>query len=417
MTNQVQRLVAGLDLGSSHITGVIGEVVGDARAPGVKILGVGIERSTGVRRGVVRDIEETTRAIAKAMKDAQLMAGVEVGTVYCGVAGEHVAGRSSHGVVSVTGAEIRTGDVARVNDVASNISFGPGHELLHAIPQDYIVDQQSGITDPIGMTGSRLEAEVYLVTVLSTALQNIRKCVEKAGYHVGEFVLEPLAASLAVLTPDERDLGCALVELGGGSTSVSVFHDGKIRHFGSLMFAGSHVTNDIVHGLQVTQQDAERIKHRFGAAYEPIVRDDEAFDLPGTPGQGVRVASRRVLAHIIHMRLQEVLELALGEASRAGYQQHLPAGVILTGGGSQLPGIVELGREVFALPVRLGAPAQGLSGLVDSVESPRMAVPAGLVLYGAKQVALGAGFGSGRSWSPAVEKVFGPVKRWLQDFF
>jgi cell division protein FtsA len=417
VTNQVQRLVAGLDLGSSHITGVIGEVVGDARAPGVKILGVGIERSTGVRRGVVRDIEETTRAIAKAMKDAQLMAGVEVGTVYCGVAGEHVAGRSSHGVVSVTGAEIRTGDVARVNDVASNISFGPGHELLHAIPQDYIVDQQSGITDPIGMTGSRLEAEVYLVTVLSTALQNIRKCVEKAGYHVGEFVLEPLAASLAVLTPDERDLGCALVELGGGSTSVSVFHDGKIRHFGSLMFAGSHVTNDIVHGLQVTQQDAERIKHRFGAAYEPIVRDDEAFDLPGTPGQGVRVASRRVLAHIIHMRLQEVLELALGEASRAGYQQHLPAGVILTGGGSQLPGIVELGREVFALPVRLGAPAQGLSGLVDSVESPRMAVPAGLVLYGAKQVALGAGFGSGRSRSPAVEKVFGPVKRWLQDFF
>ena len=417
MTNQVQRLVAGLDLGSSHITGVIGEVVGDARAPGVKILGVGIERSTGVRRGVVRDIEETTRAIAKAMKDAQLMAGVEVGTVYCGVAGEHVAGRSSHGVVSVTGAEIRTGDVARVNDVASNISFGPGHELLHAIPQDYIVDQQSGITDPIGMTGSRLEAEVYLVTVLSTALQNIRKCVEKAGYHVGEFVLEPLAASLAVLTPDERDLGCALVELGGGSTSVSVFHDGKIRHFGSLMFAGSHVTNDIVHGLQVTQQDAERIKHRFGAAYEPIVRDDEAFDLPGTPGQGVRVASRRVLAHIIHMRLQEVLELALGEASRAGYQQHLPAGVILTGGGSQLPGIVELGREVFAVPVRLGAPAQGLSGLVDSVESPRMAVPAGLVLYGAKQVALGAGFGSGRSRSPAVEKVFGPVKRWLQDFF
>jgi cell division protein FtsA len=414
---QVQRLVAGLDLGSSKVTGIIGEVTGDSRAPGVKILGVGIERSTGVRRGVVRDIEETTRAIAKAMKDAQLMAGVEVGTVYCGIAGEHVAGRSSHGVVSVTGSEIRTGDVARVNDVASNISFGPGHELLHAIPQDYIVDQQAGITDPIGMTGSRLEAEVYLVTVLSTALQNVRRCVEKAGYHVGEFVLEPLAGSLAVLTPDERDLGCALVELGGGSTTASVFHDGKIRHFASLMFAGGHVTNDIVHGLQVTQQDAERIKHRFGAAYEPIVGDDEAFELPGTPGQGVRAASRRVLAHIIHMRLQEVLELALGEISRAGYQQDLPAGVVLTGGGSQLPGIVELAREVFALPVRLGAPGQGLSGLVDSVESPRMAVPAGLVLYGAKQVALGAAFGSGRSRSPAVEKVFGPVKRWLQDFF
>ncbi|HET9512433.1 MAG TPA: cell division protein FtsA [Gemmatimonadales bacterium] len=414
---QVQRLVAGLDLGSSKITGVIGEVTGDARAPGVKILGVGSERSAGVRRGVVRDIEETTRSIDKAMKDAQLMAGVEVGTVYCGIAGEHVSGRSSHGVVSVTGSEIRTGDVARVNDVAANVSFGLGHELLHAIPQDYIVDQQAGITDPIGMTGSRLEAEVYLVTALGTALQNVRKCVERAGYHVGEFVLEPLAASLAVLRPDERDLGCALVELGGGSTTVSVFHEGKIRHFASLMFAGQHVTNDIVHGLQVTQQEAEKVKHRHGAAYEPLMSDEDRFELPGTPGQGVRLASRRVLAHIIHMRLQEVLELAMGEISKAGYHQHLPAGVVLTGGGSQLPGIVELAREVFALPVRLGAPGEGLSGLVDSVEAPRMAVPAGLVLYGARQITLGSGFGSGRGRSPAVEKVLGPVKRWLQDFF
>ena len=414
---QVQRLVAGLDLGTSKVTGLIGEVTGDARAPGVKILGVGIEKSAGVRRGVVRDIEETTRAIGKAMKDAQLMAGVEVGTVYCGIAGEHVSGRSSHGVVSVTGSEIRTGDVARVNDVAANVSFGLGHELLHAIPQDYIVDQQAGITDPIGMTGSRLEAEVYLVTALGTALQNLRKCVERAGYHVGEFVLESLAASLAVLRPDERDLGCALVELGGGSTTVSVFHEGKIRHFSSLMFAGQHVTNDIVHGLQVTQQEAEKIKHRYGAAYEPLMSDEDRFELPSTPGQGVRLASRRVLAHIIHMRLAEVLELAMGEISKAGYSQHLPAGVILTGGGSQLPGIVELAREVFAQPVRLGAPGEALSGLVDSVESPRMAVPAGLVLYGARQITLGSGFGSGKSRSPAVEKVLGPVKRWLQDFF
>lgn len=414
---QVQRLVAGLDLGSSKVTGVIGEVTGDARTFGVKILGASQERTTGVRRGVVRDIEETTRAIGKAMKDAQLMAGVEVGTVYCGVAGEHVSGRSSHGVVSVTGSEIRTGDVARVNDVAANVSFGLGHELLHAIPQDYIVDGQTGITDPIGMTGSRLEAEVYLVTALGTALQNVRKCVEKAGFSVGEFVLEPLSASLAVLTHDERDLGCALVELGGGSTTVSLFHEGKIRHFASLMFAGQHVTNDIVHGLQVTQQEAERIKHRFGAAYEPLASDDDTFELPGTPGQGVRMASRRVLAHIIHMRLQEVLELAMAEISRAGYQQHLPAGVILTGGGSQFPGVIELAREVFALPVRLGAPGAGLTGLVDSVESPRMAVPAGLVLYGARQIAQGSSFSSRRNTNPAMEKVFAPVKRWLQDFF
>lgn len=411
-----QRLVAALDLGSTRVAGLIGEVSGDARAPRVRVLGVGTERTGGLRRGVVRDLEETNRAIAKAMRDAQMMAGVEVGSVYCGVAGEHVAGRSSHGVVSVTGTEIRTSDVARVNDVASNISFGRDHELLHAIPQDYLVDQQEGITEPIGMTGSRLEAEVYLVTVLTSAVQNLRKAVERAGFAVEEFVLEPLAASLAVLTPDERELGCAIVELGGGSTNVAIFHTGKIRHTASSTFAGGHVTNDIVHGLQVTQQEAERLKERYGAAYEPLVPDSDQFQLPGTPGQGHRTAPRRLLAHIMHMRLQEVLELALDEISRAGYRQRLPAGIILTGGGAQAPGIVELARDVFALPVRLGCPGEGLTGLVDSVESPRMAVPAGLLLYGARQMLASGGFASGRR-APAVEKVLGPVKRWLQDFF
>ncbi len=411
------RLVAGLDLGSTKVVAIIGEVTGDTRQGGVKVLGVGTERSTGIRRGAVRDVEETTRAITKALKDAQLMAGLEVGTVYCGVAGEHVAERSSHGVVSVTGNEIRTADVARVNDVASNISFGRDHELLHAIPQDYLVDHQGGITDPIGMTGQRLEAEVYLVTVLSSSLTNLRRCVERAGYQVGEFVLEPLAASLAVLSPDERDLGCALVELGGGSTSISVFQGGRIRHTASLMFAGGHVTNDIVHGLQVTQQDAERLKERFGAAYEPLVPESDTIELPAVSGQRSRTAQRRVLAHIMHMRLQEVLELAADELQRTGYHQHLPAGVVLTGGGAQTPGIEELAREVFALPVRVGMPGQDLRGLVDSVETPRMSVATGLVLYGARQVVMGGGFGAGGRKSPAVDKVLGPVKRWLQDFF
>ncbi|MGH7658459.1 MAG: cell division protein FtsA, partial [Gemmatimonadales bacterium] len=207
MSANPQRLVAALDIGTSSVVAILGEVKGDGRLAGARILGVGSERTTGIRRGVVRDIEETTRAISRAMNDAQRMAGVEVGSVYCGVAGEHVAGRSMHGMVSVTGSEIRTGDVARVNDMASNVSFGRDHELLHAIPQDYLIDQQAGISEPIGMTGSRLEAEVYLVTVLSSVLLNLRKCVERAGFHVGEFVLEPLAASLAVLTPDELELG------------------------------------------------------------------------------------------------------------------------------------------------------------------------------------------------------------------
>ena len=416
MSVQPGQLVAALDLGSSKVTAVVAEVSGDARSPVAKILGVAVERSTGIRRGVVRDIEESTRAIAKAMKDAQRMAGVEVGTVYCGIAGEHVAGRSSHGMVSVTGDEIRTSDVARVNDMASNVSFGRDHELLHAIPQDYLIDQQAGINEPIGMTGSRLEAEVYLVTVLSSAMQNLRRCVERAGYHVGEFVLEPLAASLAVLTPDERELGCVIVELGGGSTNVAIFHNGKIRHTASLLMAGGHVTSDIVHGLQVTQHDAERLKERFGAAYEPLVPEGDIFDLPSTPAQGARNAHRRVLAHIMHMRLQEILEFALDEVTRAGFQQRLPAGVVLTGGGAETPGIVELARDAFAMPARTGVPGAQLRGLADSVESPAMAVPVGLVLYGARQVAA-SGFGTGGRRSLGVDKYLGPVKRWLQDFF
>lgn len=417
MSVQPTRLVAAVDLGSTKVAAVIAEVQGDQRTGSTRILGVGVERCHGVRRGVVRGIDETTRAIAKAMKDAERMAGVEVGSVYCGIAGEHVAGQTSTGVVSVTGGEIRTGDVARVNDVAASVPLGRDHELLHAIPQDYRVDAQDGINEPIGMTGLRLDAQVYLVTVLSSVLQNLRKCVEGAGYHVAEFVLEPLAASLAVLTPDERELGCALVELGGGSTNVAIFQGGKIRDTRSLLISGGHVTNDIVHGLQVTQQDAERLKERHGAAWELLVPESDLIELPGTPGQGARSAHRQVLAHIMRMRLQETFEFALDEVTRAGYHQRLPAGIVLTGGGAQVPGIVELAREVFAMPVRVGKPGQGLSGLTDSVESPRFAVLAGLGLYGAKQLRQGAAFGAGKRSSQAVEKFVRPVRQWFQDFF
>jgi len=416
MTIPAHRLIAAVDLGTTRTVAVVAEATGDPRHPTARILGIGVERTSGVRRGVVRDLEETTRGVTRALEAAQKMAGLEVGTVYCGIAGEHVAGRNSHGMVSVTGDEIRTTDVARVNDMAGNISFGKDHELLHAIPQDYIVDQQAGISEVLGMTGSRLEAEVYLVTVLSSVLHNLRRAVERAGFQVGEFVLEPLAASMAVLTPDERELGCAIVELGGGSTNVAIFQDGRIRHTASLLCAGGHVSNDIVHGLQVTQLDAERLKERFGASYEPLVPESDVFELPSTPGQGTRTATRRLLAHIMHLRMQEVLEYALDEITRAGYAHRLPAGVILTGGGALTPGIVELAREVFALPCRVGTPGQGLNGLVDSMASPRMAVASGLVLYGAKQSLQGSGQGSGRRTQP-LEKVLAPVKRWLQDFF
>ncbi len=428
-----RRIVAGLDLGSTKTCAVIAEVVGDLpRRPVAKVLGVGLAKNGGVRRGIVRDIDETTRSVAAALRDAERMAGVKVTAVTCGVAGEHVAARPSTGVVAVSAEEITPTDVARVNEVARAISLGKDTELLHDIPQEYVVDQQRGISDPVGMTGTRLEVEMYLVTVQASAAQNLRKSVERAGYRVADLVLEPLAASYAVLTDDEKELGVALVEVGGGSTGVAVFHEGKIRHLGSLRFAGAHLTTDVVQVLGVTQADAERLKERHGVAYKPLVDPAEMITLPSTPGQGARQAAREMLSDIIHQRLEEIFHLVDREFEKAGYGGgRLPAGVVLTGGTAHLPGLVELAREVFGLPVRAGTPEHDISGLVDSVQAPRYAVPAGLVLYAARRMAQGTAAGGGSAGAGAggggggggalagagMARLFGPLKRWLQDFF
>lgn len=407
-----ERLVAGLDLGSTKTCAVLAEAVGDQRLPGVKVLGVGVSRATGIRRGMVRDIEETMRGIGQAVKDAERMAGVPVPPLCCGISGEHVKTRNEGGLASVSGEEITRADVQRVDDVAKAVSLGPDRELLHFIPQEYRVDGQGGISDPVGMTGLRLEVDMYLVSVQSTAVQNLRRAVERAGQRMAGLVLEPLASSIAVLTEEERELGCALVELGGGSTNLAVFKDGKIRHYASLRFAGAHVTNDIVQGLGVTQADAERLKERFGVAYSPLVSPDETFELPGTPGQGPRRAKRELLAHIIHQRIDEILGMVQQDLEHVGYAGRLPAGAVLTGGGAHLAGITELTREVLAMPVRLGVPERSVSGLVDSVGAPRYAVPVGLALWAARQRLAGVGEGA-----VVVDKWLGPVKRWLQDFF
>jgi cell division protein FtsA len=392
-----ERLVAGLDLGTTKTCAVIAEAVGDARAPGVKVLGVGIAKTSGIRRGMVRDIEETMRGVSQAVRDAERMAGVEVPALCCGVAGEHVATRTEAGLASVSGDEIGRPDVQRVDDVAKAVSLGPDRELLHYIPQEYRVDGQGGISDPVGMTGLRLEVDMYLVSIQSTAAQNLRRAVERAGYRLAGLVLEPLASAGAVLTEEERELGCVTVELGGASTNLAIFKDGKIRHYASLPFAGAHVTSDIVQGLGVTQVDAERLKERFGVAYTPLVDPDETIELPGTPGQGPRRAKRELLAHIIHQRTDEILGLVQRDLEAVGYAGRLPAGAVLTGGGGHLAGIIELTREVLAMPVRLGIPDRGVSGLT---------------LWAARQRLAGVGEGT-----IPVERFLGPVKRWLQDFF
>ncbi|MCH7714859.1 MAG: cell division protein FtsA [Gemmatimonadetes bacterium] len=409
---KVEGIVAGLDLGSTRTCAIIGQVTGDVRVSGVKVLGVGVSRETGVRRGVVRDIEETTRSIVDAMRDAERMAGVQAPDLYCGIAGEHIQVRTSDGLASVTGEEILRADVERVNEVATAISLGPERDLLHSIPQEYKVDAQDGISDPVGMTGLRLEVQMYLVSVQTAAAQNLRKSVQRAGYRVQQLVLEPLASSLAVLTQEERELGCALIDLGGGSTGAAIFKDGKVQHVMSLPYAGSHLTSDIVQGLSVTQVDADRLKEKWGVAYTPLVDPDESISLPSTPGQGVRQAKRELLAHIIHQRLDEILGLVQDEIEKRGFAGNLPAGIVVTGGGAHLPGIVELAREAFATPARVGMPHQGISGLVDSVQAPRYAVPVGLALFAAHET-----LQSAADTASGVERLISPVKRWLQDFF
>jgi cell division protein FtsA len=409
-------VVCGLDIGTTKTCAVIAEAVGDPRSPEARILGVGRARTSGVRRGVVRDIDESTRSVVEAVTAAERMAGVKVVEAFVGIAGEHVRALTSPGVVNVTAQEIRPSDVDRVIDVARAIVLPPDSEILHTLPQEYLVDRQRGISDPVGMTGTRLEVDVFIVTMSSSVATNLRKSVERAGYHVAGFVLEPLAASFATLSDDEKELGVALVELGGGSTDLAIFHDGKFRHVGTFGYAGSHITSDIAQGLSVTQTDAERLKERYGVAYRPLADPGEMIDLPGTPGQGARQVPRDLLAHIIHERLEEILSMVAREIERQGYVGKLAAGVVLTGGTAQLAGVVELAREVFAMPVRVGQPGQGLAGsLTDAVEQPRFSTAAGLSLYGIQEQARGAGAAAARVVS--VDRVWGSVRRWLTDFF
>src|SRR5690348_5525014 len=415
-----ERLVAGLDIGSAKTTAIIAETTGEMKHPSIKLLGVGQARTTGMRRGVVSDIEETTRSIRQALQDAERMAGTQVQELYAGIAGEHVQAMTSKGIVAVSGDEISKQDVDRANEVARAQAIPPDRELLHAIPQEYTVDRNTGIRDPIGMIGTRLETEVYLVTIGASPALNLRKSIERAGYRTRELVLEPLASALSVLTEDEKELGVALVEMGAGTTDLAIFHEGKIRHLGTIGFGGNSVTSDIVHGLGVTQADAEKLKERLGCAYEPLVDPSEVIQLPSTVAQGDRQIPRELLAHIIHQRMDEIFDLVQRDIATAGYAGKLSAGIVLTGGAAAMQGAAELASDVFGTGVRVGLPAENIGGLSDSVEAPRFATAVGLAQYGAHRVALGAAGSSVRRLTATgggVGKFAERVKFWLQDFF
>lgn len=415
----LERVIAGLDIGSAKTTAIIAEAVGD-RYPGVKILGVGQARTTGLRRGVVSDIEETTRSIKKALEDAERMAGTQVQGLYAGISGEHVHAMTSKGIVAVNGDEISKADIDRANDVARAQPFPQDRELLHAIPQEYTVDKSAGIRDPIGMIGTRLETEMYLVTIGSSPAMNLRKSVERAGYKVRELVLEPLASALAVLTEEEKELGVALIEIGAGTTDIAVFIDGKIRHLATLNFGGNNVTSDIVHGLGVTQADADRLKERYGCAYEPLVDPQDVIQLPSTVAQGDRQIPRELLAHIIHQRMDEIFDIVQRNIDEAGFLNKLSGGIVVTGGAASMQGMSELASSVFGTGVRIGSPMGNIVGLSDSVEAPRFSTAVGLTLYGSGRLVVGSAPSSAKRLtisSPGVDKFTEKVKNWFQDFF
>jgi cell division protein FtsA len=407
------NLIAALDIGTTKTCAVIGEISGDLqRRPELKILGVGQARTSGMRREVVTHIEETTESVKKAVKEAELMAGATVDRVYAGLAGDHIQAFSSAGVVAVGGEEVSIQDVSRVHEVARAVALPPDRELLHAIPQEYMVDHQGGIKDPVGMAGTRLEAELYLVTSASASTTNIRKVVSRAGYRVQELVLEPLASARAVLSEDEKEVGVAMVEMGGGTTDLAVYYEGKIRHVAILPFGGLTVTNDLVRGLSIPFAEAQKAKEQFGAAFAQMVDPQETVELPGpSPGQRRHVA-RELIAHIVEQRLDEMFCLVQEELDKAELLDCLGAGIVLTGGATAIPGIVELAQQVFAAPVRAGVPGDGLTGLADSVTLPRFATVAGLALYGADRFKE-----TGEGASTLTSGILSKITAWLKEFF
>ena len=402
-------LVVGLDIGTTKICTVVGEVT-DGQ---VDIIGLGTFPSKGLRKGVVVNIESTVQSIKKAIEEAELMAGCHITSVYAGIAGGHIKGLNSHGVIAVKNREIGPNDVKRVIDAASAVAIPMDREVIHIIPQEFIVDDQDGIKDPVGMSGVRLEGRVHILTGAITSAQNIIKCANKAGLDVDDIVLEQLGSSEAVLTPEEKELGVAIIDIGGGTTDLVIFSNGSIKHTAVFSLAGSHVTNDISIGLRTPVEEAERIKIRYGCALTSLVRKEETVEVPSVGGRKPRVLSRQTLAEIVEPRVEEILTLVHNEVVRMGYGNLIASGVILTGGSAILEGIPELAEQIFNLPVRRGTPI-GIGGLVDLVNSPMYATGVGLVLYGSRNMAQSRfRVGEGNIFSKVTHR----MREWIGEFF
>jgi cell division protein FtsA len=407
-----ERYLVGLDVGTSKVTAVVGEITDDGR---LDIIGLGLADSRGIRRGVVVNLEAAVESIKRAIDEAELTAGIEIDSVYLALSGAHVKAFNSRGVVAVAGKnrEITREDVRRAIDAARAVSLPSGREILHVLPQDFVVDEQDGIGAPIGMTGSRLEVNVHVVTGSVSSTQNIIACVNRAGVQVIETVLEQLAASESVLTQDERDLGVALVDVGGGTADFAIFERGSLWHTGVIAIGGDHFTNDIAVGLRTPIPDAEKIKRRCGCALSSMVGEDETMEVASVGGRKPRLMPRRILSEILQPRAEEVFHLLWDEIGRAGYEKSLNSGIVLTGGGALLEGMAEIAEQIFDLPIRRGHPT-GVGGLADHVNNPAFATAVGLVMYAHRHH---AGEPARAGGGGTIGRVAGRLRTLFKEFF
>jgi cell division protein FtsA len=402
------ELLVGLDIGTTKICAVVGEPT----PSGVDIVGVGTCPSNGLRKGVVVNIEQTVQSIKKAVEEAELMAGCEIRSCYAGIAGSHIKGFNSHGVIAVKGGEVAAKDVERVIDAAKAVAIPLDREVIHILPQEFIVDDQRGIADPLGMAGVRLEVKVHIVTGAVTSAQNIVRSCHRSGLDVADIALESLASAKAILTEEEREIGVALIDLGGGTSDLAIFSNDAIKHTAVLALGGSNLTNDIAFGLRTPMLAAEQIKVKYGSALAEMVRGDEISEVPSVGGREPRKLSRQVLAEICEPRVEEILMLLDQELVRSCFKNSIAAGVVLTGGTALIQGLQEMAEQIFNLPTRIGYP-RNVGGLKDVVDSPMYATAVGLLLYGAEKE------GAGQSFrirdANVFNRILGRMRKWFTD--
>ena len=377
-----KNLIVGLDIGTSKVVAIVGEI---NESNQIEVVGIGMHPSRGLKKGVVVNIESTVHSIQKAIEEAELMAGCDIHSVYAGIAGSHIRSLNSHGIVAIQDKEVSLNDVDRVIDAARAVAIPADQKILHILPQEFLIDSQEGILDPIGMSGIRMEAKVHMVTGAESAAQNITKCIQKCGLEVDDIVLEQLASSYAVLTEDEKELGSCLVDIGGGTTDIAVFQGGAIQHTAVIPIAGDQVTNDIAVSMRTPTQYAEDIKIKYACALSQLANPDETIEVPSVGDRPPRRLARQTLAEIVEPRFEELFSLIRNELRRSGFEESIPAGIVITGGSAKMEGAVELAEEVFHIPVRLGSP-QNVEGLSDVVRNPIHATGVGLLLFGRDSV-------------------------------